>query len=142
MIIAGEEEGGNHEPQAHAVHTSKRQILPRSSQQAVYVDAVDQSDGFGLGPAGTGKTYLAVAKAVESLVKGNRSHYPVPTCRGSGATGLPARRYAGMDPICVLYMTHCDMLPANQVAKKMENGEIEIASPLCAGGRLPTHSSF
>src|SRR5690606_6704316 len=47
-----------------AIATRKRSIMPRTPQQAVYLKAIDANDlSFGIGPAGTGKTYLAVAKA-------------------------------------------------------------------------------
>lgn len=63
--------GGNLVPEDLAIQTRKRQILPRSQRQAAYLEAIDNHDlVFGLGPAGTGKTYLAVAKAVESLIRG------------------------------------------------------------------------
>ena len=85
MIAAGEKgKAVLMNTEFHAVRTRKRQIMPRSSQQALYLDAIDQSDlSFGLGPAGTGKTYLAVAKAVESLVKGeiDRVVLSRPRCR-------------------------------------------------------------
>ena len=141
MIIAGERgRAVIMNPEAHAVHTSKRQILPRSSQQAVYVDAVDQSDlVFGLGPAGTGKTYLAVAKAVESLVKGeiDRIILSRPAVEAGEQLGfLPGDMRDKVDPyLRPLYDALHDMLPANQVAKKMENGEIEIAPLAFMRGR-------
>jgi phosphate starvation-inducible PhoH-like protein len=54
-----------------ALHTRKRTVTPRSPMQAEYVRALEQSDlVFGLGPAGTGKTYLAVAVAVTHLLQG------------------------------------------------------------------------
>ena len=141
MIIAGETgKAVIMNLDAHVVHTSKRQILPRSAQQAVYVDAVDQSDlVFGLGPAGTGKTYLAVAKAVESLVKGevDRIILSRPAVEAGEQLGfLPGDMREKVDPyLRPLYDALHDMLPANQVAKKMENGEIEIAPLAFMRGR-------
>ena len=113
------------------------------------MDAVDQSDlVFGLGPAGTGKTYLAVAKAVESLVWGeiDRIILSRPAVEAGEQLGfLLDDMRDEVDPyLRPLYDALHDVLPANQVAKKMENGEIEIAPTRrpYAGGRLPTHSSF
>ena len=72
MIAAGEKgKAALKNAKVYAVRTRKRHIMPRSPQQACYLDLIERSDlTFGLGPAGTGKTYLAVAKAVEALVKG------------------------------------------------------------------------
>lgn len=141
MIVAGERgKAIIMNPEAYAVYTRKRQILPRSAQQAVYVDAVDQNDlVFGLGPAGTGKTYLAVAKAVESLVKGeiDRIILSRPAVEAGEQLGfLPGDMREKVDPyLRPLYDALHDMLPANQVAKKMENGEIEIAPLAFMRGR-------
>ena len=147
MIIAGERgKAVIMNPEAHAVRTRKRQILPRSSQQAVYVDAVDQSDlVFGLGPAGTGKTYLAVAKAVENLIKGeiDRIILSRPAVEAGEQLGfLPGDMRDKVDPyLRPLYDALHDMLPANEVAKKMERLKLH-RSHSCVGGRLPTHLSF
>ena len=141
MIVAGEREKAvMMSPETNSVHTSKRQIFPRSAQQAVYVDAVDCCDlVFGLGPAGTGKTYLAVAKAVESLVKGeiDRIILSRPAVEAGEQLGfLPGDMREKVDPyLRPLYDALHDMLPANQVAKKMENGEIEIAPLAFMRGR-------
>ena len=104
------------------------------------MDAVDQSDlVFGLGPAGTGKTYLAVAKAVESLVKGeiDRIILSRPAVEAGEQLGfLPGDMREKVDPyLRPLYDALHDMLPANQVVKKMENGEIEIAPLAFMRGR-------
>lgn len=141
LQVAGNGDGGSViDAQAFAVRTSKKQILPRSPQQAVYLEAIDNSDlVFGLGPAGTGKTYLAVAKAVESLVKGeiDRIILSRPAVEAGEQLGfLPGDMREKVDPyLRPLYDALHDMLPANQVAKKMENGEIEIAPLAFMRGR-------
>jgi len=94
---------------------------------------------FGLGPAGTGKTYLAVAKAVESLINGqvDRIILSRPAVEAGEQLGfLPGDMRDKVDPyLRPLYDALNDMLPANQVAKKIETGEIEIAPLAFMRGR-------
>jgi phosphate starvation-inducible PhoH-like protein len=123
-----------------AISTRKKNILPRSMQQAVYLKAIDDNDlVFGLGPAGTGKTYLAVAKAVESLLAGriDRIILSRPAVEAGEQLGfLPGDMREKVDPyLRPLYDALHDMLPAAQVAKKMESGEIEIAPLAFMRGR-------
>jgi len=140
-LLSAEADGnGAIDPQAYAVQTRRRQILPRSAQQAVYLEAIDQNDlVFGIGPAGTGKTYLAVAKAVESLVKGeiDRIILSRPAVEAGEQLGfLPGDMREKVDPyLRPLYDALHDMLPANQVAKNLENGQIEIAPLAFMRGR-------
>jgi phosphate starvation-inducible protein PhoH and related proteins len=122
------------------IKTQKRQIGPRSPQQAVYLDAISNNDlVFGLGPAGTGKTYLAVAKAVEALINGkiDRIILSRPAVEAGEQLGfLPGDMREKVDPyLRPLYDALHDMLPENQVAKKLENGEIEIAPLAFMRGR-------
>jgi len=123
-----------------AIHTRKKRITPRSPQQAVYLRDIDSHDlVFGIGPAGTGKTYLAVAKAVESLLNGeiDRIILSRPAVEAGEQLGfLPGDMKDKVDPyLRPLYDALGDMLPANQVAKKIENGEIEIAPLAFMRGR-------
>lgn len=124
----------------YMVRTRKRQILPRTPQQAAYLQAIDDHDlVFGIGPAGTGKTYLAVAKGVESLINGeiDRIILSRPAVEAGEQLGfLPGDMKEKVDPyLRPLYDALHDMLPGNQVAKKMENGEIEIAPLAFMRGR-------
>lgn len=124
----------------YAIRTRKKRIVPRSPQQAVYLQAIDDNDlVFGLGPAGTGKTYLAVAKAVESLLSGeiDRIILSRPAVEAGEQLGfLPGDMKEKVDPyLRPLYDALGDMLPANQVAKKIETGEIEIAPLAFMRGR-------
>ncbi len=123
-----------------AVHTRKRQIMPRSHQQGVYLQTIDECDlVFGLGPAGTGKTYLAVAKAVECLIHGevDRIVLSRPAVEAGEQLGfLPGDMREKVDPyLRPLYDALHDMLPGNQVAKKLDNGDIEIAPLAFMRGR-------
>lgn len=122
------------------IHTRKKQITPRSLQQAIYVESIDTHDLiFGVGPAGTGKTYLAVAKAVEQLIRGHidRIILSRPAVEAGEQLGfLPGDMRDKVDPyLRPLYDALHDMLPSNQVAKKIENGEIEIAPLAFMRGR-------
>ena len=77
-----------------------RTIRPKTLNQKRYVDAIDKHTiTFGIGPAGTGKTYLAMAKAVQALAgQAGQPHHPQPPGRrGRRATGLPARHAVGED---------------------------------------------
>ena len=137
--------GGSLLPEDLAIQTRKRRILPRSQRQAAYLEAIDNHDlVFGLGPAGTGKTYLAVAKAVESLIRGeiDRIVLSRPAVEAGEQLGfLPGDMKDKVDPyLRPLYDALHDMLPANQVAKKIDNGEIEIAPLAFMRGRTLSHS--
>jgi phosphate starvation-inducible PhoH-like protein len=124
----------------YAIPTRKRLITPRSPAQIDYVRAIDAFDlVFGLGPAGTGKTYLAVAKAVEMLIGGtvDRIILSRPAVEAGEQLGfLPGDMREKVDPyLRPLYDALHDMLPANQVAKRLENGQIEIAPLAFMRGR-------
>ena len=137
--------GGSLLPEDLAIQTRKRRILPRSLRQAAYLEAIDNHDlVFGLGPAGTGKTYLAVAKAVESLIRGETDRIVLsrPAVEAGEQLGfLPGDMKDKVDPyLRPLYDALHDMLPANQVAKKIDTGEIEIAPLAFMRGRTLSHS--
>ena len=85
-------------PPTVMIRTRKKTIVPRSTVQTRYMECLARDDMiFALGPAGTGKTYLAVAQAVSQLVAGQRRPAdPVaPRGRGRRAAGLPSRRHEG-----------------------------------------------
>ena len=120
--------------------TRKRYISPRSPAQAAYLRSIDENElVFGLGPAGTGKTYLAVAKAVERLVKGevDRIILSRPAVEAGEQLGfLPGDMREKVDPyLRPLYDALYDMLPSDQVAKRLESGEIEVAPLAFMRGR-------
>ena len=122
------------------IKTRKRLISPRSPAQAAYLQAIDDNDlVFGVGPAGTGKTYLAVAKGVERLIDGrvDRIILTRPAVEAGEQLGfLPGDMKEKVDPyLRPLYDALHDMMPAQQVAKRMESGEIEVAPLAFMRGR-------
>lgn len=122
------------------VRTKKRVISPRTPTQAAYLKAIDNHElVFGFGPAGTGKTYLAVAKAVERLINGDvdRIILSRPAVEAGEQLGfLPGDMKEKVDPyLRPLYDALHDMLPGEQVTKRMEEGDIEVAPLAFMRGR-------
>ena len=120
--------------------TRKRHISPRSTRQAQYVQAMRENDlVFGLGPAGTGKTYMAVAMAVSMKIAGvvDRIILSRPAVEAGERLGfLPGDLKEKVDPyLRPLYDGLYDTLPAEQVAKALESGEIEVAPLAFMRGR-------
>jgi phosphate starvation-inducible PhoH-like protein len=118
----------------------QRTVAARTATQAQYMQAIDRHDlVFGLGPAGTGKTYLAVAKAVERLVQGqvDRIILSRPAVEAGEQLGfLPGNMREKVDPyLRPLYDALYDMLPGQQVIKRLESGEIEVAPLAFMRGR-------
>ena len=133
-------DGGDVRDADLTIRTRRKHISPRSPMQANYLRAIEQNDMvFGLGPAGTGKTYLAVAKAVEKLMKGevDRLILSRPAVEAGENLGfLPGDMREKIDPyLRPLYDAIDDMMPADQVTKRMESGEIEIAPLAFMRGR-------
>ena len=126
--------------QEASVSIRGRTVMTRSRTQVTYVQAIDRSDlVFGIGPAGTGKTYLAVAKAVERLVNGQVARIILsrPAVEAGEQLGfLPGNMREKVDPyLRPLYDALYDMLPAPQVIKRLESGEIEVAPLAFMRGR-------
>ena len=122
------------------VQTRKRTISPRTPNQTKYLRSIDANKlVFGIGPAGTGKTYLAVAKAVERLVIGKVDKIILsrPAVEAGEQLGfLPGDMREKVDPyLRPLYDALHDMLPADQINKRLENGEIEVAPLAFMRGR-------
>ncbi len=136
---AGEAAGGT------TLRTRKRHIGPRTPGQAGYLDALDTHElVFGLGPAGTGKTYLAVAKAVSLMLSGDidRIILSRPAVEAGERLGfLPGDLKEKIDPyLRPLYDALHDMLPGDQVMKKLASGEIEVAPLAFMRGRTLANS--
>ncbi|GLQ05206.1 PhoH family protein [Sneathiella chinensis] len=127
--------------------TKKRRITPRSSNQAYYVNSLQTHElVFGLGPAGTGKTYLAVAVAVSMLIQNqvDRIILARPAVEAGEKLGfLPGDMRDKIDPyLRPLYDALYDMLPAEEVVKRLENGEIEVAALAFMRGRTLANSAI
>jgi len=128
-----------------AIRTQRRHITPRSAMQARYMRALHENElVFGLGPAGTGKTYLAVAVAVAMLTRGtvDRIVLSRPAVEAGERLGfLPGDLREKVDPyLRPLYDALYDMMPAEQVVKRMSSGDIEIAPLAFMRGRTLAHS--
>lgn len=120
--------------------TRKRRIAARSAAQALYVKAMREHElVFGLGPAGTGKTYLAVAAAVDLLMTGRveRIILSRPAVEAGERLGfLPGDLREKVDPyLRPIFDALNDMLPADQLAKRLGTGEIEVAPLAFMRGR-------
>lgn len=123
-----------------AIQTRKKPISPRSPNQAEYVNLIRNHDlVFGLGPAGTGKTYLAVAMGVSLFLEGEveRLIFCRPAVEAGENLGfLPGDMREKIDPyLRPIYDALQDMLPADQIEKKMAMAEIEIAPLAFMRGR-------
>ena len=120
--------------------TKKRKILPRSQNQKNYFQLLNSKDiVFAYGPAGTGKTYLAVAKAVASLQQGlvKKIILSRPAVEAGEKLGfLPGDLKEKVDPFLrPIYDALYEMMPYDQVEKKLANNTIEIAPIAFMRGR-------
>jgi phosphate starvation-inducible PhoH-like protein len=126
--------------EALVIRTRRKTIVPRSPTQIRYVESLGRDQIiFALGPAGTGKTYLAVAQAVSQLVAGSvdRLILSRPAVEAGERLGfLPGDMKDKVDPyLRPLYDALYDMLPAEQVERRLASGEIEIAPLAFMRGR-------
>jgi len=120
--------------------TKKRKILPRSQNQKNYFELLNSKDiVFAYGPAGTGKTFLAVAKAVSSLQQGlvKKIILSRPAVEAGEKLGfLPGDLKEKVDPFLrPIYDALYEMMPYDQVEKKLTNNIIEIAPIAFMRGR-------
>ena len=120
--------------------SSKRHVVPKSLNQRRYLEAIEQHDiVFGIGPAGTGKTYLAMAQAVASLTakKVTRIILARPAVEAGEKLGfLPGDLQEKVNPyLRPLYDALHDMLDMDRVDRLLERGTIEIAPLAFMRGR-------
>jgi phosphate starvation-inducible PhoH-like protein len=120
--------------------STKRQILPKSLNQRAYIEAIDQHDiVFGVGPAGTGKTYLAMAQAVTFLLSKRVSRIVLarPAVEAGEKLGfLPGDMQEKVNPyLRPLYDALYDMLDVDRADRLLERNTIEIAPLAFMRGR-------
>ncbi len=122
------------------IKTKKKDVAPRSPNQAAYIEAIQNNElVFGLGPAGTGKTYLAVAVGVSMYLEGKVEKLVF--CRPALEAGeklgfLPGDMQEKVDPyLRPIYDAMHDMMPWDTIMSKIESGDIEIAPLAFMRGR-------
>ena len=128
-----------------AIRTRRGAIGPRSPGQSTYMEMLSRYEMvFGIGPAGTGKTYLAVAQAVAQLQAGrvDRIVLSRPAVEAGERLGfLPGDLKDKVDPyLRPLYDALHDMMPGDQVIRRMGTGEIEVAPLAFMRGRTLAHA--
>jgi phosphate starvation-inducible PhoH-like protein len=136
--------GSDGDGESEGIRTRKRTINARSPGQREYLGALRERDMvFALGPAGSGKTYLAVAMGVSLLLAGKVERIVLsrPAVEAGERLGfLPGDLKEKIDPyLRPLYDALHDMVPAEQIAKRMEAGDIEIAPLAFMRGRTLAH---
>jgi phosphate starvation-inducible PhoH-like protein len=120
--------------------SGKRQVVPKSVTQKRYLDAIEQHDiVFGIGPAGTGKTYLAMAQAVSFLLSKRVSRIILarPAVEAGEKLGfLPGDLQEKVNPyLRPLYDALYDMIEMERVERLLERGTIEVAPIAFMRGR-------
>jgi phosphate starvation-inducible PhoH-like protein len=127
------------------IRTRRKLITARSPAQSTYMHAMDRVDlVFGLGPAGTGKTYLAVAYAAQCLERGQVERIVLsrPAVEAGERLGfLPGDMREKVDPyLRPLYDALYDVLPPAKVERDLTTGVLEIAPLAFMRGRTLAHS--
>lgn len=140
MALGGGDQDTPNMESSMRIQTQKRAIAPRSPMQANYITAIQNHElVFGMGPAGTGKTYLAAAMAVSMMLEGkvDRIILSRPAVEAGERLGfLPGDLREKVDPyLRPLYDALYDTMLGDQVAKHLESGDIEIAPLAFMRGR-------
>lgn len=122
------------------IASKKRFVIPKTAVQKEYVEAIRKYDlVIGIGPAGTGKTYLAMAMAVSALTRREASRIILarPAVEAGEKLGfLPGDMYAKVNPyVRPLYDALYDMMEVERANRLVERGEIEIAPLAYMRGR-------
>ena len=132
--------GGRWVVQFLASHRHRKPVIPRTPAQLEYIRAIEKYDVvFGLGPAGTGKTYLAMAMAVSALMKREVSRIILarPAVEAGEKLGfLPGDMIANVNPyLRPLYDALFDMMDMERATRAIERCDIEIAPLAFMRGR-------
>ena len=127
-----------------SIVTRKRSVVARTPMQDAYIRAMERSElVFGIGPAGTGKTYLAVALAAACLERGevDRIILSRPAVEAGERLGfLPGDMKDKVDPyLRPLYDALYDMMPAQKIERDLQSGVIEVAPLAFMRGRTLAH---
>ncbi len=127
------------------IKTRKKLVEPRTEAQKAYVRALYENElAFGIGPAGTGKTYLAVAVGVNMFIQGHVDKIILsrPAVEAGERLGfLPGDMKEKVDPYMQpLYDALNDFLPGKQLARMMEEKTVEIAPLAFMRGRTLSHA--
>lgn len=130
---------------SNAITTKRRSLMPRTENQVRYVEALRHKEMvYGVGPAGTGKTYLAVAVGVEKYERGEveRLVFCRPAVEAGEKLGfLPGDMRDKIDPyLRPIYDALNDFLGPERTEKMLERGEIEIAPLAFMRGRTLSHA--
>ena len=135
----------SNDPAGDVIKTRRKAVTPRSPGQRAYIEAIRNNEMvFGIGPAGTGKTYLAVACAAVALAEQqvDRIVLSRPAVEAGERLGfLPGDMKEKVDPyLRPLYDALYDVLPAAMVTRGMTDGTIEIAPLAFMRGRTLSSS--
>ena len=140
LLLAGDKDMLQADPDAPSLHTRRGSLRARTPNQAIYLDNIAQHDiTLGIGPAGTGKTYLAVACAVDALEKSavQRIVLTRPAVEAGERLGfLPGYLTQKVDPyLRPLYDALYDLMGYEKVQKAFERNVLEIAPLAFMRGR-------
>ena len=140
LMLAGDEHMGSHKDGALGLTTRRNDVQARTPTQALYLENIAQHDiTFGIGPAGTGKTYLAVASAVDALERSavQRIILTRPAVEAGEKLGfLPGDLGQKVDPyLRPLYDALYELMGFDKVQKAFERSALEIAPLAFMRGR-------